>query len=334
MVDSQSERIIGLAGQGIFLQRPRKKGENTRQRTQRPRPQSEVWGRVIDQVGSPAEGVRYIPVCDRAADNIEVFCHLLQKGCGWVIRASHLTRRVRDVEGASRSLDELCQTATLLGSFQLPLRETATQAARTATLEVRVSRAWFPRPQRVTPWLKQTGIRAVGTTILDVREVSAPAGVTPLRWELCTDEQVATLTDAQRIIHYYQQRWLIEEFHKSLKTGCRIESRQYQTRTRLKAVAGLLSVVAVRLVPLKHAARECPAEPAEVRVPREWLDRLRSLRRRPITTIRDFIRELAGLGGHLGRKSDGEPGWITLWRGLDKLVLALRGCQARKQRCG
>ena len=220
IVDSESERIIGLAGQEIFLQRPRKKGENTRQRTQRPRPQSEVWGRVIDQVGSPAEGVRYIHVCDRGADNLEVFCHLLQGGCGWVIRASHLTRRVRDVEGVSRSLNELCQRGTPLGQYQLSLRETATHPARIATLEVRVSRAWFPRPQHATPWLKQTGLGAIGMTILEVREVSAPAGVTPLRWVLCTDEQVATLADAQRVIHYYEQRWLIEEFHKALKTGC------------------------------------------------------------------------------------------------------------------
>jgi hypothetical protein len=201
-------------------------------------------------------------------------------------------------------------------------------------LEVRVSRAWFPRPKLATPWLKQTGLGAVGTTILDVREVSAPAGVTPLRWVLCTDEQIATLADSQRIIHYYEQRWLVEEFHKALKTGCQVESRQYQTRSRLEAVAGLLSVVAVRLVQLKHAARECPDEPAEVRVPREWLDMLRSLRKRPIVSIRDFVRELAGLGGHLGRKGDGEPGWITLWRGLDKLLLALRGYHARKTKCG
>jgi len=99
-------------------------------------------------------------------------------------------------------------------------------------------------------------------------------------------------------------------------------------------VAGLLSVVAVRLVQLKHAARECPSEPAEVRVPREWLDMLRSLRSRPINSIRDFVREVAGLGGHLGRQRDGDPGWITLWRGLDKLLLALRGDHARKPKCG
>lgn len=76
-----------------------------------------------------------------------------------------------------------------------------------------------------------------------------------------------------------------------------------------------------------------PDEPAEVRVPREWLTRLRSLRKRPIATIRDFVRELAGLGGFLMRKGDGDPGWITLWRGLNKLILCLRGHHARNK-CG
>jgi len=128
---------------------------------------------------------------------------LLQRGCGWVIRASRLTRRVRDVESVSRSLNELCQRGTPLGQFQLPLRETATHPARPATLEVRVNRAWFPRPQHATPWLKQTGLGAISMTILEVRDVSAPAGVMPLRWRLCTDEVVTTLADSQRIIMHY-----------------------------------------------------------------------------------------------------------------------------------
>lgn len=330
MVEAGSERILGLAGGEIFLRRVRNKKENTRQRTQRPRPQSEVWGRVIEQVGRPASGVRYVHVCDRGADNLEVFSRLLPLGCGWVIRASHLKRRVRTTSGASYSLNELCAQAEVWGTFSLPLRETDSSAARTATMEVRVTRCWLPRPHHVTPWLKRTGLGAIASTVIEVREVSAPAGVTPLRWVLFTDERVETLDAARRIIGYYEQRWLIEEFHKALKTGCRLESRQYQTRARLEALTGLLSVVAVRLVQLKHAAKVNPDEPAEVRVPREWLTMLRALRKRPIVSIREFVRELAGLGGHLLRKGDGDPGWITLWRGLNKLILCLRGHHARK----
>ena len=97
----------------------------------------------------------------------------------------------------------------------------------------------------------------------------------------------------------------------------------------------LTSVLAVRLVQLKTLARAEPDLPAEHVVPKPWLTMLRALRKRPqISTVRDFFRHLAGLGGFLLRKRDGEPGWITIWRGLDKLLLALRGYTAMQRRCG
>jgi len=51
-------------------------------------------------------------------------------------------------------------------------------------------------------------------------------------------------------------------------------------------------------------------------------------------TIEQFVIHLAGLGGHLGRKSDGHPGWRMLWYGLEKLLLILRGLQTAQQKCG
>ena len=35
----------------------------------------------------------------------------------------------------------------------------------------------------------------------------------------------------------------------------------------------------------------------------------------PPPTLREAVRMLGRLGGHLGRKSDGEPGVTVLWRG-------------------
>jgi hypothetical protein len=61
---------------------------------------------------------------------------------------------------------------------------------------------------------------------------------------------------------------------------------------------------------------------------------LRALRTRSIETVRDSFRHLAGLGGFLMRTRDGEPGWITIWRGLYKLLLALRGYNAMQRKCG
>ncbi len=140
--------------------------------------------------------------------------------------------------------------------------------------------------------------------------------------------------DAWQIIEYYERRWLIEEFHKAIKTGCRLEDRQFMEAHRLEAVASFTSVLAVRLLQLKTVATTHPDLPAARVVPAIWLKMLTALRKRKLTTVRDFFRHLAGLGGFLMRKRDGNPGWLTLWRGLDKLLLAIRGYSAMNQKCG
>ena len=137
------------------------------------------------------------------------------------------------------------------------------------------------------------------------------------------------------MIEYYEKRPIVEEFHKALKTGCRVEERQYETSERLEAITAVLSVTAIRLLQLRSAARETPERGAEEVVPRSWITVLRRLRGgRRIETVREFFRELAGLGGHMLRKCDGEPGWITLWRGFEKLHLALRAVRDYRRKCG
>ena len=146
---------------------------------------------------------------------------------------------------------------------------------------------------------------------------------------------VTNFEEAWTVITYYERRWLSEEFHKSLKTSCRLESRQYRTPARLEAVTGMLSVAAIRLVQLKSVARTEPDKPAEEVVPVRWVRLLSRVKnKKPIRTVRDFFRSLAQLGGFLGRRHDGEPGWITLWRGFEKLMLMLRGTDASRLKCG
>ena len=180
------------------------------------------------------------------------------------------------------------------------------------------------------------GIEEIPMELVETREVNPPRGVTPLRWVLLTSEPVHGFADAWKIIGWYEKRPLIEEYHKCLKTGCRVEARQYRTGDRLAPIIGMLSVVAVRLLQLKMVARQEPERPAAGVVPTDWLAALpRVLRRpKPIVTVRDFFRGLAGLGGFLGRKSDGEPGWQTVWSGLETLLQCIRGAQALGIKCG
>ena len=169
--------------------------------------------------------------------------------------------------------------------------------------------------------------------VVHVVEVDPPQGVEPVEWILLTSLPVENFEDAWRILSYYEKRWLIEEWHKALKTGCRVECRQLHRKERLERITGLLSVVAVRLLQLKSAARTTPDRPASQVVPWYWIHMLIAARKRlknttaANMTIREFYRELAKLGGFLGRKSDGEPGWITIWRGWQKLYTLVRGAE-------
>ncbi|MGD9858048.1 MAG: IS4 family transposase [Planctomycetaceae bacterium] len=334
MVDAASGDIVGLAGQELFYREPQPEDDNTYRQTQRRR-ESEVWGRVIDLVGPPADAVQYIHVFDRGADNLDVFGHLLQQRCDWVIRAAQLHRTVWTNDERRMSLQAALDEQPVLGTYELEVRAAQGQPQRTARLEVRAAQITIRKPKRVTPFLKQVGFEQLSQWVVEAREIDAPAGAEPLHWVLWTSLPIASFEAAWLVLEYYERRWTIEEVHKAMKTGCRLEQRQYAAAHRLEAVAGLTSVLAVRLVLLKTLARAQPDLPAEHVVPKPWLMMLRALRKQPnIQTIRDFFRHLAGLGGFLMRKRDGEPGWITLWRGLDKLLLALRGYNALQRKCG
>ena len=94
---------------------------------------------------------------------------------------------------------------------------------------------------------------------------------------------------------------------------------------------GLMSVAAVRLFQMKAEARTAPDRRAEEIVPPKYVRALKAIRKMKASTeltVGQYFREIAKLGGFLGRRSDGEPGWITIWRGWDKLQTMVRGVEA------
>lgn len=327
MVNAATEEILGVAGQTIHYrkqQRKLKKRPTAPQRLKKKDRESEVWGKVIDQIGPPAEGDSLVHVFDRGADNFEVYCHLLQQRSDWVIRASQTHRSVLVGDEDERMpLKAYLPRLNRSGSYTLTLRARPGQAAREAELEVRIGKIKIPRPKHVSPWVRTLEQGPVAMNVIEVAEVNAPQGVEPIHWVLLTSLSVATFDEAWAIIGHYELRWLVEEYHKALKTGCCTESRQLKTAGRLEALVGLTSVVAVRLLQLKSLARTSPHVPAQSVVPRIWLKMLKlarkNLNRVHDLTVGQFYREVAKLGGFLGRKSDGQPGWITIWRGWEKL---------------
>ena len=330
LVDAHGEEIFGLAGQTIHYRKLAPKKENTSQRLMRDR-ESEIWGKVIDAVGPPADGVEFVHVLDRGADNFEVYCHCMEQEVDWVVRVTQRHRKILTADGERISLQEYLGQLSLAGTYELSLRARPSQAARTAKLEVRFGSLRVPPPNHKSPYVKCLNLGAIEMWVVHVREVHAPVGVEPIEWILLTSLAVTDFEDAWVTVAYYEKRWLIEEWHKALKTGCRVTQRQLKTKERLEAMVGLLSVVSVRLLQLKSAARSDPERPARRMIPWRWIAMLQAARKNlkqvKSLTVGAFYRELAKLGGFIGRKSDGEPGWITIWRGWQKLYLMVRGAE-------
>jgi len=335
MVNAENDEIVGLAGQTIYHRQPVPKGETFRKRLARPR-ESKIWGEVIELAGPAPQGVQFTHVFDRGADNFEVYCRLVLNRAGWVVRAAQLKRLVQ-TSGEKRQLREYLDGLPVRGTYQLTVRANKKQPARTSQVEVRFGTLLMPSPRDCGAFVRECGIVSIGMNVVEAREVNPPRGATPLRWVLLTSLPVKSFEAAWRVIEHYEKRPLIEEFHKALKTGCRLEQRQYRTSKRLEALTGVLSILAVRLLQLKTVARVDPERPAARVVPARWLQMLRCVqkgKRRTIRTVRDFYHGLARLGGWLDRRGDGEPGWITLWQGFEKLHNFLRGADAVRLKCG
>jgi len=137
-------------------------------------------------------------------------------------------------------------------------------------------------------------------------------------------------------------RWLIEEWHRVEKTGCRLETSQLKTAEGIKRWAALVAVAAIRLLQLRDLAQtavgdqaEEPASPAnqpaalQELVPRTWLLIVARLAKRDAETLtpRQFWLTIAKRGGFIGRKRDGQPGWMTIWRGWYDVMMMVQGAE-------
>lgn len=319
--------IEGAAGALLNYRIKVPKNETRMQRLSRVR-ESELWGNLVDKVGLAPEGSHWIHVFDRGGDNFEAMCHIRLAECDWVIRAAKLQRNVILESGDKVSLKEALNHARVLGSYELSLRSRQGVKARTANLEVSVVRVTFPMPRHHSKWVKQCGIKELTMNVVVVQETNAPKGVSAIRWVLLTSLPVNTFSDAWQVIEDYENRWLVEEYHKVLKTGCRVEMHTLRTADRLEPLIGLISVIGIRLFQLKLVGRSQKKALARTHVPSTWLKCLKLARPKvKLTgmTVYEFFRHLAKLGGFLARKCDGEPGWQTVWRGYQKLQTLLDG---------
>ena len=270
-----------------------------------------------------AERPRLIHVMDREGDIHEVLEHISATPHGAVIRSA----QNRSVDGKINKAHNAIAASPLIGTHRLHLSARHGQPRRTARLELRAVTLTITPDRK-----KHPDRRPVTWTLIEAREVDAPAGVEPLRWLLWTTEPAKNKPQILAVLTIYSLRWRVEDYHLTLKSGCRAEALELETAERLTKALILYSAVAVRIVALRDLARLEPDAPCTMvlsdlawRVLFAHFEKRQPKADTPVPTVRQAVLWIGRLGGHLNRKRDGMPGVRTLWRGWRDLTILVLG---------
>lgn len=307
------------------------------------------WGRVscdhwlesVSESGRYArKGVRRIHVIDAEGDTHKLFARILDRGEGFVVRFSKQRTVALDTEPNDFvKLGEAAQQ--LKGRFEVLVPVSARKESRDGrhpARDARIARLSFSasRVRLKKSWnLNQTDPELpefLDVNLVQVNEPSPPDGQEPVQWLLATSESIKTARDVKRVVAIYKARWIIEEFFKILKSGCRFESRRLESFEALQRLLSIYLVMAWRILLLRHADRENPDAPASTVFSPLMLRVLQAAERRPMSakpTVAEALLALAGLGGHT--KNNGPPGCLVLWRGLDRLLERTAGVASMRR---
>jgi hypothetical protein len=310
------------AGEGIRIDRERKKRRFSRAR------ESERWAQVLSQCDDARPEAQCIYVADRESDIYEVFTRCRQRKFDFIIRAC----QARALANEGGSVFRAAAEGKLMGQIQIALRSRPGVSARTAALELRTATVQLRGPYR--PGGKTP---PVAVNVVAAKEIDPPKGVDAIHWVLLTSLPMTSLNAALQAVSLYSRRWLVEEYHKALKSGARIESSQLEKRSRIEALLSILSLVALRLLETKLLME---AQPNQVITAQDIDPNLLRLLEKKFGkppsgwTYRHLLVCIARLGGFLARTNDGDPGWQTIWRGWHRLMIMLDGIELSQNKCG
>jgi len=317
--NNDSAMVLGLPFQQFYVRPPTRTDRKKRSHTSEPI-ETDLWRNIIKKEALPPQD-NVIRVCDRAADIYEVIQETKEYGCRHIIRLRH-DRVV--TEPKELSIKTLMKDLESMGQTIIEKRLKNGSKKELLNLNINWQKVCLRAPSRPgsgigkLPPLEETVVHAWGC--LENGEL--------IEWFLYMDLEVNSLEDAIKAIQYYAKRWVIEDYHKTLKTGLRAEDLQLETAHAIFAAISIMSVVALRLLDLRERLRVNPDAPAnesgfselELKVLGKYL-------KRELKTVKCVVLAIGRLGGHQNRKSDGMPGVLCLWWGLSRFLTIMEGVQ-------
>ncbi len=300
--------------------------------------EAERWYRAVDQTEQQIRGAsaRAIHVMDREGDSYALLGYMLAEQANFVVRCAHKKRlRIGETTVVGKEHVQLGEVRPKRNDCD---RTNPPRKGRSALLTIRYGEGKMIRNdksgvEKLSPmdWKSLPG--ELRMNVVEAIEEHPPAGQKPVHWVLMTSEPIGTVDQAMRVVDIYRRRWLIEEYFRALKCGCKLEQRQAESAPVLLRVLMLLIPAAWRLLLLRQLGEEEPdaswrsiLTPPEFRilknaVPKAKLD--------ANATAAQCHLAIAKLGGHLPR--NGRPGWETLHTGWQRICDFLEGARLSRR---
>lgn len=316
---------LGILGQAFWTRErtgPRRKDTRNKRRVEDK--ETRYWLDVMEQaqeaMTAESPGTRLWFQEDRGADAWPVL-QTADTANHWITVRAAWDRRLVTEDSQQRYLWETLETASLRGAYtvDVPASGDGKRAARKALLVVRAAEVTLDLVAKPSERRLPTRIWAVYV----YEHTTTPEGEEPIEWMLLTNYSVTDFDAAALVIRGYAQRWRIEQFHRTWKSGaCRVEDTQLADRDHIITWASILASVAMRIVRLTYFARNRPDEPAAVELTRFEVDaailvsETKKYRRGQQLSIAQAVELIAQCGGYVGKSSGGPPGAIVIARGL------------------
>jgi hypothetical protein len=297
--------------------------------------ESARWVRGLEAAEQQLQGrVPAIHVADREGDQYALLDALIRGDRQFVIRSHHDRRLASEDRAYLRAT--ACEAKVRLRR-DVPLsprpKIKGPRGVRHPARRHRVARLSFaaaPVEFKRTDDARGAGLASIRLNVIHVFERKPPPGEPAVEWFLLTNLPIDNDKEIAFAVDCYRARWAIEDYFKALKTGCQFERRQLESAHSLLNALAILAPVAWRLLLLRHLGRSSKPAPATHALTPSQLEVLRAVAKKPLRArpnARDAMLAVAALGGHI--KSNGDPGWLVLGRGLHDLLLLELGWQAR-----
>jgi hypothetical protein len=316
---------LGLLNVQCWARDPKQVGKKYR-RHQLPIEEKEsikwlVSYRAVAEAQKLCSDTTLISVGDREADLYELFQEAIQDPCGpkLLIRAE----RTRNRKVEQEDLWQRMNAEPVAGWLDVAVPRRALRPARTAKLQIRFAQVVLRPPA-------SSKLPALSIGAVYAREVGHGAEVTePIDWMLLTTVKTESFEEACQRLSWYGRRWGIEVYHRTLKSGCRIEDRRLDDAHSLEACLAIDLVVAWRVYWLTMMGREKPDSPCDQILSEEEWHVLSAWATGKIAdkapSVQQAMHWIGKMGGWLARGKQDQPGTTCMWRGLARLPSIIQG---------